>query len=253
MEYRNDLEAARLRINTLEAKLDESKAALDARDAELAECKAERDRLRQAKQDPKSSKGRFSFVSFAVGFGVAACLLGSFAAFFFATAPAAPQMPAVAAPPIDNNGGAEGKIHLPPPVPPVPKAQVEGHVPPDVPDPSASATIVEGQTDLPASDVKSIDAIVQDARPQARECYKKEADKHPDVSGSVTVLFDIDSKGKVIFVEVKEILQSRQPWWSKDFESCLIGVYKNLQFPATNSPKTRARGTHFFSALDRRL
>lgn len=250
MEYRNDLEAARLRINTLEAKLDESKAALEARDAELAECKAERDRLRQAKQDPQKSAAKFSGKSFAIGFGVAALLAGSFIAFFANVTPAPPPVVATTE---EGNSGAQGKIHLPPPAPPVPKAHVEGHVPPVVPDPLASATIVEGQIDPSGSDASTINTIIQDARPQARECYKKETEKHPDVSGTVTVLVDIDASGKVIFVEVKEILQSRQPWWSKDFESCVIGVYKKLQFPATTSPKTRARGTYFFSALDRRL
>lgn len=251
MEYRNDLEAARLRINTLEAKLDESKTALDARDAELLECKAERDRLRQAKNAPAATSSPLSLKSFGLGFVLASILAASVLTVLVTRSPPPPPPPPVAT--TEETSGAQGKIHLPPPLPPVPKAQVEGHVPANVPDPLASATIVEGQTDFPASDVKSIDAIVQDARPRARECYKRETDKHPDVSGSVTVHFDIDAAGKVILVEVKEILQSRQPWWSKDFESCLIGVYKKLQFPATNSPKTRARGTYYFSALDRRL
>jgi hypothetical protein len=239
MEYRNDLEAARLRITTLEAKLDESKAALDARDAELNECRRERDRLREAKDGGASStstanKSSFSLKSFAAGFGLASILAGSVLVVLL----------------LRNNSGAQGKIYLPPPAPAVPKAIVEGHVPPDVPDPLAPATIVEGQTDSPSSDVKSIDAIVQEARPQARECYKKEAEKHSGVSGSVQVLFDIDASGKVIHAEMTEILKSRSPWWSKDFESCLIGVYKKLQFPATTNPKTRAKGTHYFSALD---
>jgi len=253
MEYRNDLEAARLRINTLEAKLDESKAALDARDAELAECKAERDRLRQAKAGAHSGdKSTLSLKSFAAGFGLASILAASVLTVLVVRTSPQQQPPATVAT-SNENSGAEGKIRLPPPAPPVPKAHVEGHIPPNVPDPSASATIVEGQTDPTSSDVKSIDTIVQEARPQARECYKKEADKHPDVSGTVTVLFDIDAAGKVTYVELTELLQTRQPWWSKDFESCLIGVYKKLQFPATTNPKTRARGTYFFSALDRRL
>jgi hypothetical protein len=117
MEYRNDLEAARLRINTLEAKLDESKAALDARDAELAECRAERDRLRQAKNGVSSGdKSNISLKSFAAGFGLASILAASvLTVLVVRTAP--PHPPATIAP-TEQTSGAQGKIRLPPPAPP---------------------------------------------------------------------------------------------------------------------------------------
>jgi hypothetical protein len=249
MEYRNDLEAARLRINTLEAKLDESKAALDAREAELAECRAERDRLKQNKSSSASTNPSFDIKSFAGGFGLAsflaACVIGVLVLRLIAPPPPTTSD--------ESEGGAQGKIRLPPPEPPTPKARVQGHVPAPAPEPNASATIVEGQTELSTSDVKSIDTIVQEARPLARECYKKETEKHPDVSGSVTVYFDIDASGKVTHAELMGILKTSTPWWSADFDACLVGVYRKLQFPATNSPKTRAKGTYFFSALDRML
>lgn len=45
--FRDDHEAARLRIETLEARLHEKEASLSAREAELAETRAELDRLRR--------------------------------------------------------------------------------------------------------------------------------------------------------------------------------------------------------------
>ncbi|HVK67323.1 MAG TPA: hypothetical protein VM694_22715, partial [Polyangium sp.] len=57
MEYRNNLDAARMRIETLEAKLAEREASLRAREAELAEQTAENTRLRQTGAKPPKSRG----------------------------------------------------------------------------------------------------------------------------------------------------------------------------------------------------
>ncbi|HSN99406.1 MAG TPA: hypothetical protein VLS89_14015 [Candidatus Nanopelagicales bacterium] len=50
-QYRNDLDAARARIETLEAKIREREAALDARDAELAELRGELERARRGQAE----------------------------------------------------------------------------------------------------------------------------------------------------------------------------------------------------------
>ena len=80
MDYRNDLEAARLRIGTLEAKLEESTASLDARDAELAEYKAQLERLRRTSQGkaPRMPRALFAVGAAAIGLAsVAGYLVGS--------------------------------------------------------------------------------------------------------------------------------------------------------------------------------
>ena len=62
--YRGDLEAARNRVQTLEAKLREREAALDARDAEIAELRAEVARVRKAPA-PAPGQPRLVFPSLA--------------------------------------------------------------------------------------------------------------------------------------------------------------------------------------------
>lgn len=255
MDYRNDLEAARLRINTLEAKLEESKASLDARDAELAECTKERDRLRKT-TGSKASPTPWKTIAIAVfplalgtglGFALGARTSGS-------TGPTA-NVPPVAPPPIvtisEKGSKAEGQIVQPVEEPPAPKAKVEGQIDLPAPEPLTSAATVAGQTNIPTTESPTIESVVESARPKVRACYREERNEHPQAGGGVTVVFDIEPSGKLSRTKL-ETYPHVQPWWSKTFETCVVGVYRNLAFPNSGT-KTTASGKYFLSALDLRL
>ncbi len=253
MDYRNDLEAARLRINTLEAKLDESKASLEARDAELAERTRERDRLRQTKGN-EAPNGRWALI------GVAAFALALSSGLGFAlgarssgSTGSTVDVPPVATAPIvtisENGSKAEGQIVRPKEEPSAPKARVEGQIDLPAPEPLTSAETVAGQTNVPTSEVATIESVVESARPQVETCYRAERKEHPKASGSVTVVFDIEPSGKLSRTKL-ETYPHLQPWWSKTFETCVVGVYGNLAFPNTAATKTTASGKYFLSALN---
>ena len=236
MDYRNDLEASRLRISTLEAKLEESDASLKARDAELAECTAERDRLKRTGKAEPSRRRLFGFVSisFVVGtlFGASLSLhLSKHEPSNVAIGTADPQ-PEIA---VEPAAVARGRAHVLPP------------------DSIPSSAIVMGQTGAETAEAKSIQSIIDDARPNVRECYQKETDKNADAHGSLNVTFDIEPSGKVSRVELSGMLATSPHWWSKEFDACVVAVFRKLEFPAsTGSSKTTAKGNYFLSALDRR-
>lgn len=238
MDYRNDLEAARLRINTLEAKLEESKASIEARDAELAECTRERDRLRQTTGSKSSGSPWMMLGIAALGIGLAGGL-----GFTLGAQRSVPEVPSSngqppAEPPIvtisENGSKAEGNIN---------RAKEE---------PAAPAAIVAGQTNLPEPEGATIESVVESARPKIRECYRDEAKEHPKASGSLKVVFDIEPSGKLSRTKL-ETYPHVTPWWSKTFETCVVGVYANLAFPKPGDTKTTASGRYFLSALDLRF
>ncbi len=256
MDYRNDLEAARLRINTLEAKLEESKASIEARDAELAECSRERDRLRQT-TGSKSSRSPWLMLGIAaLGLGLG-CVFGFLMGLVTSRAPvSSTNVQPPATPPIvtitENGSKAEGHIARPREEPPAPNARVEGHLDVPTPEPITSAATVAGQTNVAEPESATIESVVEGTRPKIQACYRDEAKQHPKASGGVKVVFDIEPSGKLSRTKL-ETYPHVTPWWSKTFESCVVGVYRNLTFPNTAGIKTTASGKYFLSALDLRL
>lgn len=249
MQYRNDLEAAQLRINTLEAKLDETKASLNARDAELAELRTERDRLRQAAPQPTSAPSGFppkAIALLAGVVGVMACL--GVAVAFLALAPAPKQPPATQPAVVHEEGPkAEGVTNIPPPQPEVPKAKTAGQITIPDPEPRDPAATVAGQTNTDES--FTVDSVVQAARPKVNECFVVEAKDHPKAKGRFNVVFDIEPNGKVSRTKLSTY-PSVDPWWSKTFETCVANVYATLTFPNTSGSKATAKGSYYMGATD---
>lgn len=248
MEYRNDLEAARLRIETLEAKLEETKAAQKAREAELAECQKERDRLRQTVGGKKP-------INYTVPLATGVLCLALGAALGFVAASAVTWMPKAQAPTeaptvtvVEDGPKAAGKIHLPPEEPQKPKATTQGVATIVPPEPRASAATVGGQTNLQEAEV-TIDSVVQGARRQVRDCYRTEAKTNSKAGGSVTVIFEIDRAGSVSKTQLQP-MAFLEPWWNPAFATCVDGVYRSLKFPTTSPTNVKASGTYFFSAAD---
>lgn len=248
MEYRNDLEAARLRIETLEAKLEETRAAQKAREAELAECQKERDRLRQTVGGKKPTN-----YTVPIATGVFCLALGGAIGFVAASAITwmpAPQPPVE--PPtstvIENGPKAEGQIHLPPEEPRTPKATTQGAAAIIAPEPRSSAATVGGQTNLAEAEV-TVDSVVQKARHDVRDCFREEAKANSKAAGSVTLIFDIEPTGRVSAVQLQPMAYI-EPWWGPKFATCVDGVYRKLEFPTTSKTKVKASGTYFFTAAD---
>jgi len=253
MDYRNDLEAARLRINTLEAKLEESKASLEARDAELAECSRERDRLRQTTGSKSSRSPALMLGIAALGVGLGGGLGYVLGAQSSASAGTAADAAPVDSPPIvtisENGSKAVGQINRPKEEPSAPKANVEGQIDLPAPEPLTSAATVAGQTIEPTPEDATIESVVQSALPKIKACHREEKKEHPNARGSITVVFDIEPSGKLSRTKL-ETYRHVQPWWSQTFEACVVGVYRNLTFPNTAGIKTTASGKYFLSALD---
>ena len=234
MPYRDDLEAFQLRINTLEAKLEETKASLNAREAELKECAAERDRLRQTggEKTPRikrrvlvigvAAANMGAIIGFGVGLMLSSGLFGQ------------PDLPKASKPATtykERSSSVEGTIRVPPEPPPTPPA------------------ILSGQIDQEPAEAKTIESIIEDQRPKVRECYRTEAKAHPNAKGSVSVQFDIDASGKVTRTKLQN-LPYLEPWWSKTFETCVTDVYTSVVFPNDTGTKVTAKGSYFLSALD---
>lgn len=250
MEYRNDLEAARLRIETLEAKLEETKAAQKAREAELAECAKERDRLRAIAGGKKPTN-----YTPMIATGVFCLALGAALGFVAATPitltwsskdQAPTEAPTVTV--VEDGPKAAGKIHLPPEEPQKPKATTQGAATIVPPEPRASAATVAGQTNMQETEV-TIDSVVQGARRKVRDCYRTEAKTNSKAGGSVTVIFEIDRAGKVSKTQLQP-MAFLEPWWNPAFATCVDGVYRSLEFPTTSPTNVKASGTYFFSAAD---
>ncbi len=237
MDYRNDLEASRLRISTLEAKLEESEASLKAREAELAESTAERDRLRKTGKAGPSRLRLFGFVSISFVVGT---LFGASLGLHLSSSH-------------EPSNVAIGTAEPQPEIAIEPVAVARGRAPVLPPESIPSSAIAVGQTAAETTEAKSIQSIVDDARPSVRECYQKETDKNVDAHGSLNVTFDIEPSGKVSRVELSGMLAISPHWWSKEFDACVVAVFRKLEFPAsTGSSKTTAKGNYFLSALDRR-
>lgn len=253
MEYRNDLEAARMRIETLEAKIAERDASLKARDAELAERERALARVApNAAIAPRQAPWKLALVAALFGF----LLLGAIVTVLVLSRGQAGPGPSV----VENGPVAEGRTNLPPvaPKPPLshvegqaataepspPLPQVEGRVTP--PEPNAPPTEVTGSADGAGSDTLAdqVEAAKKTTRQSVGACLATERKTRPQASGFVRIVFDVEPTGKVSAVTVKPLFSHQDPWWSKAFEGCVVGVYKGLSFRSFSGTKTAATHTH---------
>jgi TonB family protein len=207
-QYRDELEAARHRIETLEAKLREREASLDARDAELAEHRAEVDRLRRSSAG--SDNGRIGAVSggrvaLVLTIGAAAAVFAAGVAFVLARQEAAEDPGDVA--------------EAPPPVGMVP---LEPDVPPKAFEPPAPPPAVTAEP----SSVAVLRAAFDASRPEVRRCYEGELTKRPNASGTVRVTIGVGEKGGV-----KSVSLGDSPVRSPTLDTCLIKIFKGLKIP----------------------
>jgi hypothetical protein len=76
-QYRDDLDAARRRIETLEAQIRERQAALEAREVELAEREAELARIRQGYRSPDKPRPRIALACLLIGLVVSTAIVST--------------------------------------------------------------------------------------------------------------------------------------------------------------------------------
>ncbi|MDI1445523.1 hypothetical protein [Polyangium sp. 6x1] len=218
MEYRNNLDAARMRIETLEAKLAEREASLRAREAEIAEQNAVLTRLRQTGGKPANSRGVWiALLAFthAIVAGLGGLIfLGAF--------------------------GRSSPSYINCPTCPSPLALVD--------DPAAHppAPIVEGKATDSGAEESAVTQSNDRMRPEMRACQLEQLKKHPDAHGFLAVVFEVEPAGKVGGV-VLQGMSSTDRWWSADFEACVAKAYQGLAFRPFNGAKTTARHTYFLS------
>ncbi|HLM76177.1 MAG TPA: AgmX/PglI C-terminal domain-containing protein [Polyangiaceae bacterium] len=206
-QYRDELEAARHRIETLEAQLREREASLDARDAELAERRAEVERLRRSSVSPVENR-------------IGAISGGRIAAIVLVGASAAILSVGVAVALVSDRSASDpgDVVEAPAPVKMVPLQ----------PDPPRS---FEPPAPLPSavSEPPNL-AILREAfdasRPEVRKCYEKELQKRPNASGTVRVTIAVAAKGGVESVTLGE-----SPVRSATLDACLIKNFKGLKIP----------------------
>ncbi|MDC3962492.1 hypothetical protein [Polyangium jinanense] len=222
MEYRNNLDAARMRIETLEAKLAEREASLKAREAELAEQNAEITRLRQTGGKPAESRGvwiaLFTFTHFAVAGLGGLIFLGAF------------------------GRSSPSYINCPecPPAPPS-LALVD--------DPAAHPPTpsVEGKATDSDTEESAVTQSNDRMRPEVRACQLEQLKKHPDAYGFLAVVFEVEPEGKVGRVSFQGMSPGSARWWSADFETCVTKAYRSLAFRPFEGTKTTAKHTYFLS------
>lgn len=226
-EYRDDLGAARMRIETLEAKLAERDAALRAREAEIAERDAEIARLRKAPvviSDPP--RGRvMALVASAV-----LLMAGVGAAVFVLTArePVAPPVPA---------GGPviEGKATLPEPVPPQPPATAGGKAR------GAEEASPSGGSNLSTA----LQQALEDTRPKVKSCYAEERKAHPNAEGFLKAIFEVGSDGRISHVRFAALTPYNPPWWSKDLETCVTRTLEAVKVPPDGKGAVTGETSYF--------
>lgn len=214
-QYRDEREAMRLRVETLEAKLRERDAALAARETELSEREAEIERLRKAagkhgggiEGTPPNSTARVLVVA---GIAFAVLVMGGMTVGLVALLTSAPEVP----------------LPLPQPAPPpmevAPESPQSLAAPMPLPAPSPSGTYTQ-----------AILKKVREASPRVRACYQKELTKDPDASLMITATFDIEADGSVSRVSLSKLNPERS-----ELNTCIINILKTLKFPPPESGKT---------------
>lgn len=214
-QYRDDRDALRLRVETLEAKLRERDAALEARDAEISEREAEIERLRQAvgkhggglEGTPPNSTARVLVVA---GIAFAVLVMGGMTVGLVALLTSAPEVPLPQPPP------------APPPMEVAPESPQSLAAPMPLPAPSPSGTYTQ-----------AILKEMREASPRVRACYQKELAKDPELSIRLTTTFDIEADGSVNRVSLSKLDPERS-----ELNTCIINILKTLKFPPPESGKT---------------
>lgn len=225
--YRDDLEAARHRIETLEAKLVERDASLNAREAELAEQRAELARARRDTAGAGTAGGGTKDKTIVLAIALSVFVLGMVGAALVAWRVNSIEDEVV--PP------AQPPAPLIPPVSDPPKVAETGAVPPgeDAPKPS---------------EVDLIQDVVHKARPRVKMCYEQELARDPDASGTTTVTLTILEDGNVQQVQ----FEPHATISSKALDACIKRVYLELRFPKLAST-TKTRIPLTFLPTDQRL
>jgi hypothetical protein len=207
--YRNDLDAARHRIATLEAELSERDAAVRARDARIAELEAELGRLRGAAGLPRSTDAtaRSNARLFAVLGAAALVLMGGLGAFLLV------------------------KRSAPVPLPPVAGAPAQ----PQPSDPTSAGgdrSVAENGSDNLAD---AVEAAAERLRPKVLACHRKELAKRPEAKGFLKVTFYVEKTGKVSNVDL-----GKSDVRSVDFDACVKPLIDGLTFSPTDT-RTQAQ------------
>jgi hypothetical protein len=135
-------------------------------------------------------------------------------------AAAEPVSPATTVAPADH-GAAEGtKL-----------SESHASVPPAPPSPPP-------HTHDPGRRPQDIAAIVVARRPEARACYDKALETHPEIEGDLVVQWTIDSKGSVTQIDVD---MSRSTLVEASVVSCVEDVVKRIKFaPSPGGYETKA-------------
>ncbi len=225
--YRDDLEAARHRIETLEAKLVERDASLHAREAELAEHRAE---LARARRDTVGAAGgggtKDKTIVLAIALSV--FVLGMLGAALV----------------VWRVNSIDDEVVQPPAQPPAPL------IPPvsDPPKVAETGAVPRGEDAPKPSEVDLIQDVVHKARHDVKGCYEQELKRDPEARGTTTVTLTILEDGKVQQVQ----FEPHGTISSKAFDACIKRVYSELRFPKLAST-TKTRIPLTFLPMDHQL
>jgi hypothetical protein len=204
--YRDHLDAAQARIETLEAKLNERDASLAARDAELAEMRAEIARLRGDGQDEERPPRGHDLRD-----GQRA-LLAALAVCGFATATGY----AVVRPSHCHGGRAFSAPVVRPT--PTPVATIDAM---DLGPTVGSATIGPAQRAAPVHVSDAAFAALEDAKRRVDAC-RQEGDGGPSGPGSATIAF-LPAGGVEVFLA--------PPYAGTDVGACVAQIYRAARVP----------------------
>lgn len=220
--YRDDLEAARHRIETLEAKLVERDASLHAREAELAEQRAELVRARRDTAGAGTAGGGTKDKTIVLAIALSVFVLGMVGAALV----------------VWRVNSIEDVVVQPPAQPPAPIVQPVS----DPPKVAETGAVPPGEDAPKPSEVDLIQDVVHKARPRVKMCYEQELARDPDASGTTTVTLTILEDGNVQQVQ----FEPHATISSKALDECIKRVYLELRFPKlASTTKTRIPLTFF--------
>lgn len=206
-QYRDDLEAARLRADTLEAKVKERDAALAARDAELLERDAEVARLRGALglgAEPSREPGRRTpWPVLVMGSAMLVAVAGSFT---LARSPCALRDARPLRVVSDFDGADPGPSVPAPELVPIAPTEIDAE-----PGPSTAA---------------EAHAIVLEASRAVKTCYELELATRPGLAGRIDATLHVDSAGDVTRVEL-----GASPMRTAAFDACVTRALSAPTFP----------------------
>jgi hypothetical protein len=230
-QYRDELDAARHKIEILEAKIAERDATLAVRDAEIAERDAEIARLRRTIErgsgapaaTGSTTKSRLPRLVAALG-----CLIVAGAGSFLLARGAPPR--SEVEPPSDPTSATSATS--------APSAQLREDTPLsyDAPRPLPSAG------DLPSA---LLDQRFELIHKNARPCYEKEFAGKAAERYSFTATFDIDESGGASGVALSRPFAA--PDRSAEFDACVRRVIEAARFSPLGPGKTKVSHSMIFA------